>query len=267
MEAHMLEAIATTPLRNIFRFPFQAAKWQERFLLGALLIFAGSFVPIVPTIFVYGYILQITRQAIKGEDLTLPAWSDWNKFLLDGLRGTAVSLVYLLPGLLIFLGGAGIYSASMMAFPLMIGSAEHSGEGARVLPIVLMFFFSFGVLMLSMFLGTLLMFLGALPLPMATAHMITCDKLGAAFRVREWWKLLRVNWLGYGISFVIVAGLAMVLNAAIALLYYSVVLCCLVPFITAPIGFYLSLVSAATFGQTYRESVTLLESRNAMTPA
>lgn len=263
----MPEAIATTPLRTVFRFPFQAAKWQERFLLGSLLIFAGSLVPIVPTIFVYGYVLQITRQAIKGQDLELPAWNDWNKFLLDGLRGTAISLVYLLPGLLIFLGGMGIYFAASMAFPLMLGLAEQSGEEAMVFPIMLMFFLSFGVLMLSMFLGTLLMFLGALPLPVATAHMIACDKLGAAFRVREWWKLLRANWLGYGISFVIVAGLAMVLYTVITLLYYSVVLCCLVPVIMSPIGFYLSLVSAATFGQTYRESVTLLEAKSEVAPA
>jgi hypothetical protein len=207
------------------------------------------------------------RQAIKGQDLTLPAWNDWNRLLLDGLRGTAVSLVYLLPGLLIFLGGMGIYFATSFALPLMIGAAEQSGEEAMALPIMLMFFFGFGVLMLSMFLGMLLMFLGALPLPMATAHMIAHEKLGAAFRLREWWNLLRANWLGYGISLVIVAGLAMVLYTAITLLYYSVVLCCLVPFVTAPIGFYLSLVSAATFGQTYRESVTLFEAKNEVMPA
>jgi hypothetical protein len=126
----------------------------------------------------------------------------------------------------------------------------------------MLMFVGMGILMLSMFLGSLLMFLGALPLPMATAHMLACDKLGAAFRMREWYQLLRANWLGYGISFVIVAGLVAVLYTAIMLLYYSVVLCCIVPFVAAPIGFYLSLVSAATFGQTYRESVTLLEAKN-----
>ena len=76
-----------------------------------------------------------------------------------------------------------VWFATSMAFPLMIGLAEQSGEGAMAFPIVIMFFFSFGVLMLSMFLGTLLMFLGALPLPAATAHMLAHDRLGAAFRV------------------------------------------------------------------------------------
>ena len=45
--------------------------------------------------------------------------------------------------------------------------------------------------------------------------------------------------------------------------YCTVVLCCLIPFVLAPIGFYLSLVSAALFGQTYRESVSMVEAPTA----
>jgi len=84
------------------------------------------------------------RQAIKGQDLTLPAGMTGTGFLLDGLRGIAVSLVYLLPGLLIFLGGMGLYFATSLAFPLMIGLAEQSGEEAMAFPIVLMFFSALG---------------------------------------------------------------------------------------------------------------------------
>ena len=61
----MSEAIATTPLRAIFRFPFQGPRWQDRFLIGSVLVFAGTVIPILPTIVVYGYALQIMRQAIK----------------------------------------------------------------------------------------------------------------------------------------------------------------------------------------------------------
>jgi len=263
----MSEAIATTPLRAVFQFPFQGPKWQERFLIGSALVLAGTAIPIVPTLFAFGYALQVMRQAIKGESLSLPAWDDWAKFGLDGLRGTVVSLAYLLPGLLIFIGGMTIYFVSALILPIAAGMAGEEGNAALALPMMALFFASLGIMMLSTFLGFILLFAGVLPIPMAMAHMVACDKLGAAFRVREWWKLLRANWLGYGISLVVAAGLTMVVYIAVTLFYYSIVLCCLIPLAAAPTGFYLSLVSAAIFGQTYRESISLLEARNKMVTA
>ena len=75
---------AVTLLKEVFRFPFQG-KWRDRFLVGTALTFAGFLVPIVPLIFVYGYTLQIMRQAIEGAELTLPVWDDWNKLGKDSL--------------------------------------------------------------------------------------------------------------------------------------------------------------------------------------
>lgn len=262
----MSEAIATAPLRAVFQFPFQGPKWQERFLIGSALVLAGIAIPIVPTLLAYGYALQVMRQAIKGESLSLPAWDDWGKFGLDGLRGTVVSLAYLLPGLLILIGGMAIYLVSVFVLPIAAAMAEQEGSAALAIPMALLFLASLGIMMLSMFLGMLLMLVGLLPLPFATAHMIACDRLGAAFRVREWWKVLRANWLGYGISLVVAAGLMTVSYIVPTLLYYTAVLCCLVPLIAAPIGFYLTLVSAAIFGQCYRESIMLLEARNELAP-
>jgi hypothetical protein len=253
----MAEATALTPLKAIFRFPFQGPKWRERFLVGSALILAGSVVPIVPLIFVHGYALQIMRQAIRGQDPTAPAWDDWNKFGRDGLRGAVVSLVYLLPGLLVFLGGMAVYFASSFALPLMMGAAGRGRQEAMALTMVTVMFASFAIMMLSMFLGTLLSLVGMLPLPMATAHFIAQDRLAAAFHVREWWKFLRANRLGYFITWTVAYGVAGILMITLAVLYYSVILCCIIPFLTAPITFYLSLVSMALFGQTYRESVAL----------
>ncbi len=94
---------------------------------------------------------------------------------------------------------------------------------------------------------------------MATAHAIKHDKLSAAFRVREWWALLRVNALGYFITWVIVTGLLGILYFVSMLLYSTILLCLFIPLIIAPGSFYVGLVGAALFGQTYRESVDLLE--------
>jgi len=129
----------------------------------------------------------------------------------------------------------------------MIGIAEPKRRGCDGVADRDLFFFSFGILMLSMFLGMLLMFLGALPLPMATAHMLAHDKLGAAFRVREWWEAAARNWLGYGISLVHRGRTAMVLIPAITMPYYSLSSVVSSPFVAPPIGFYPLVVSAATF--------------------
>lgn len=252
----MSEAATITSLKALFKFPFKGPAWQSRFIVGTALILASFLVPIVPAIFVSGYILKIMRQAIEREDLTLPAWDDWGRLAMDGLRVTLISLVYLLPGVIVSFGGMALYFASSLAFPLLMAVVEEGSNAALLLP--LLFFASLAIMFLSLFAGSLLFVLGMIPLPMATAHFAAQDKVAAAFRVREWWPLLRTNKLGYFIAWVIVAGLAAILYLVLMLAYYTVVLCCFIPVLGAPIGLYLYLVSAALFGQTYRESAALL---------
>jgi hypothetical protein len=208
--------------------------------------------------FVYGYTLQIMRQAIEGAELTLPAWDDWNKLGKDGLRGIAVSFVYLLPGALVWFGGMALYFVSMFAMPLAAGK---SGEGEAVFAVL--FLVSVVIMFLSIGVGWLLSMAGAIPAPVATSHMLAHDQLSAAFHVREWWRLLKANWLGYLAAWFVVVGVTGILYLALMILYYTMVLCCLIPFVMAPIGFYLSLVSAALFGQTYRESISMVEAPTA----
>lgn len=260
----MSEAISTTSLRTLFKFPFQGPNWQNRFIIGAVLTLANFVVPIVPGIFVSGYLLQLMRRAIKEEELVLPDWNDWGRLAKDGLRAMLIGLVYLLPGMLVFYGGMALYFISVIGLPLLMSAA---GEGHRVgvtVPL-LMSMFSVGIMFFSVLVGSILILLGAIPLPVATAHFAAQDKVAAAFHLREWWPLLRVNKLGYFISWVIVAGLGGILYFALMLAYYSVVLCCLIPFLSAPMGYYLSLVGAALFGQTYRESLALLPASDQVT--
>ncbi|MBC8253370.1 MAG: hypothetical protein H8E35_05000, partial [Ardenticatenia bacterium] len=57
----MLEETATTRLQALFRFPFQGADWSSRFIIGTGLTLAAYVIPIVPIIFVYGYVLRVMR--------------------------------------------------------------------------------------------------------------------------------------------------------------------------------------------------------------
>ena len=258
----MSEETTTTSLKEIFGFPFRGPGWQGRFIVGAALILASYlffFVPllsIVPWIFVAGYAYQIMRRAAMGEDLTLPAWDNWGQMALDGVRGFVVSLVFTLPALVCFVGGMLLYY--VLTFAMLIPMGLMDDSGGTVLPFLVLTFGSMAIMFLSMFVGWLLMLLGLIPLPMATAHFIVRDELSAAFRLREVWSLLKANKLGYFIAWVVIFGLGAVLYFVLMLAYSSVVLCAFIPFLIAPISFYVQLVWAALFGRTYRESVAAL---------
>jgi hypothetical protein len=202
----------------------------------------------------YGYTVSIMRRAIQGQDLELPAWDNWGKLGLDGLRLLAVSLVYTLPGILVLAAGWFLYMITSFAFPLLMsGASSRGGEGMAALGVLAMLG-SMAIFLLSLFLGFILILLALIPLPAAMAHFVAQDRVAAGFRVREWWPLLRANRSGYFAAWVVVFGLITILNFAIALAYYSVILCCLIPFLAAPISFYVSAVALALLGQTYREA-------------
>jgi hypothetical protein len=166
---------------------------------------------------------------------------------LGGLRYLAVSLVYLLPGIIVMILGMGVYFFTFFS-GTMSAQANDPTAGFFMLGSML-------ILFLSLALGMLLLLLGAIPLPMALAHCAAQKSLGAAFRIGQWWPLLRANRLDYFIAWVNLAGLAAVLYTMTMLAYYSLILICLVIPLSALIGYYLALVFAGLFGQIYRESL------------
>ena len=238
-----------TQLRQVFRYPFQSPDWQSRYWIGVGLIFLGFIIPLIPLLFVGGYFMRVLRGRIRDEELALPAWDDWGNLALDGLRQVLVMAVFMLPGFLVLFGGQVLYFISFFATTI----SASAGDPSNPAPILAMFG-SMGIMFLSLALGTLLMFLGVIPLPMALAHCAAKESLGAAFRFGEWWRLLRANAWDYFIAWVVIAGLAMVLFTALTLAYYTLVLICLVPFLMALIGFYLLLIYGSLFGQVYRDS-------------
>jgi hypothetical protein len=244
------------PLKRLLRFPFQEAQWQGKFVIGSALGLAGSVIPIIPTIFVWGYCLRVMRQAIAGQAPALPQWDEWSDLFRDGLSAFAIGLVYFLPALLVWLVGMGLYFAG--SFYLPFAAATGGDEVEIITQFMLITFGSMAVMFLAMALGTLLMILGAIALPMATAHFVAEGRLGAAFRVRQWWRILKADRLGYFAAWVVVAGIFAVLYAAMMVLYSTMILCVLIPILAAPISFYLFLVGAAVFGETYRDSAAVL---------
>jgi len=249
----MSEKTTLGGLKRFFKFPFEGPDWQKRFVIGAALVLVSSFIPVIPLIFVGGYVVQVMRRVIEGQALELPEWGDWGKLGVDGLRYGVVSLAYMLPGFLVYFGGMGIYMLASMLLPMSMQMMDHGRGNFAVIP--LFFVVSMVILFVSIFLGMILTLLGAIPLPAALAHFVAKDQVGAAFRFREWWPLLWRNKLGYFIAWVLCGGLIGILYYGIMVLYSTMVLCLLIPVLSAPLLFYLALVCAAVFGETYRESV------------
>lgn len=247
------------PLESLLRFPFASERWRNYLLIGTGLIWASFIIPLLPMILVYGYTLQVMRQAIDGEELSLPEWDDWGRLGKDGLWATVVGLVYLLPAFLVFGFGFGLYFLSFFAIPLSAAVAD-SPEPAMGLSL-LFTFGGMGLLMLTFFLGMLLLLLGSIPLPMAVAHVLAQDDVGSAFHWRRIWRMLRSKGMSYLGAWVVVSGLMAISYMLFALGYYTLVLMCFAPLLLAPFLFYGMVVGAAVFGESYREARALLEEK------
>jgi hypothetical protein len=218
-----------------------------------LLTFLNFIIPIVPAVFISGYLLEVMRRAVKGEELVLPDWTDWGRLGLDGLKYILVNLVFLLPGTLIYVAGFGFYFIVTFGFSFGSALAQNSRGFENVF--VPLFLIAMLVFFISLFLGPLLFILGAISLPAAIANLAAEGRLAAGFRLRHWWQALWKNKLGYFITWTILFGLFFILYLVIFLAYITCILCWLIPFLMAPMGFYLGLVYAALFGQTFRDSL------------
>ena len=102
-----------------------------------------------------------------------------------------------------------------------------------------------------MFLGMILSILGAIALPLALGQYVAHGEIRAAFRVLQWWRILKADKLGYFIGWVDVVGLMGVIYFIVMLAYTTLILCCFIPILMAPVSLYMLLVGAALFGQTY----------------
>ncbi len=229
-------------VKALLKFPFREPGWQNRFLLGSALLLANYVIPVIPFIFVLGYVLTIMRKVIQGEEPSLPAWDNLGQIAADGLRGFVAALIYLLPGLALLIGGYLIYFITFIFTPTQT-------EKLSLAPLLGMAFFFIGLLV-----GLILLTLALAPLPAALANLAAKGHLGAAFEVTELWRTIRANPWGYLGAWVLTVGLGYLGYWLVTLTSYTLVLCCLVPLIWAPINFYILAIAGAAFGLFYRES-------------
>jgi hypothetical protein len=250
-----MQPYAYSDLQDLFTFPFRDQLWKNKFLIGALLYFAGLLIPIIPWIFLSGYSMQMMRRIIQENgDPFLPEWNDWNRYLIDGLKQIGVGFIYMLPFITLFFIGYGLMVLPQMIFSIMASSSQSSPPAWEFLfPFVGMaigwIFFGVGM---AGFMSV------GLVLPVSIGHMVATDQFAAAFRIKEWWPIFRANLSGFLVAYVVILGASMVLNIATQILYFSVIFCCLMPFAMSGIMIYLMTVWSTLMAQTYRTGVLKL---------
>ena len=251
----------TSELKHYFRFPFQDRESRSRFVLGCVLMLAGYFFPVIPGLLVYGYALRILQRTATGEAPSMPAWDDWPALLSLGFRGFILQFAFTLPALAVFLVGLAAYFGALIPF-----SIASSTETSVSDPAILLAFVAMLVLFLSVFVGSVLLALGIIPLPACVSHFAAQDRFSAAFRIREWWRIFWANKLGYFVAFVVTSGILGIAYWAFMILYSTMVLLCLAFLVLVPTGVYAMLVGVALFGEAYRDGTETLRKRSEAAP-
>lgn len=259
----MKSAFTTGHLESIITFPFQDKKWKEKFLLGSLFSFLTLvlmptvLLPLIPAAILQGYFGRLLRGiALEGREPFLPDWNRWEQLFLDGFRLLFAGLIFAAPGILLLLLG---YSAIMiLPFTLSFWVSEES------IAFVFLLAASQLVVMALIGLGLLWSLVVAFFYPAAATHLIVKDEFLAAFRISEWWSILRANLSGYLIAFILLIGASSIVGFILNMLYLTIILCCLIPVIISPLTFYLTVFSAGFYGQAYFEGVHPLPENSRM---
>jgi hypothetical protein len=244
--------IQGVPLNRVISFPFRNASSVQRLLILCAVGLAGFLVPILPGLFVSGYMMGILREAVRDGRVEMPAWKEPERLLKDGFFATLIQLVYMAPGLLVLMGGFLLYFTAILFSIPLADSRDGAMPGIFLLGII--FFF------VSLALGPCLMMAGAVPLPIALARYADEGRFQAAFHLRQIARALKANPLGYLGAWLVCLGILSLCYAAYYILYLSIVFCCL-SFLPLIAGFAAGgPIFLAMIGLAYRQGKEVLPS-------
>jgi hypothetical protein len=214
-----------------FTFVTEDPEWIKKVLIGGLFTLACGFLVGIP--FVLGYFSRTLRNVAAGEARPMPEWDDLGGIFSEGLRLTAVYLLYVL-GVVALVAALGC----VVMLPLM----ALSGGGGDVSDA----FGLLGGLGIIAGYGLLMLVLLALAvyLPAAFARAAVRGTVADGFAWRETLGFIRANLGNYLISLVIYL-------LASFLSQFGFLLCCVGIF---PAAFWAYLVLAVALGQTVRLS-------------
>jgi hypothetical protein len=203
-----------------FTYPFQDQDWLKKIGIAGLLMI----VPIVGQIIVLGWALEIVRRVIRRDPNPLPEWSDFGRYLMDGLMLFVVVFVYSLP--LTIVSGVG------QVIPYIATQGSDEETMVTIITVV-----SVCIGCFSLIYGIIL----GLLLPAVGGNFAVKGKLGAAFAIGEIINLIKAAPGAYAFCLLgsLVAGIVSGLG---------VIACCIGVLFTAA---YSMTVQAHLWGQAY----------------
>lgn len=214
-----------------FTFVTEDPDWIKKILIGGVFTLACAVLVGVP--FVLGYFSRTLRNVVAGEERPMPEWDDLGGIFNEGLRLTAVYLIYVLA-----IGAIMAVPLGVMILPLVAYSGGH-GDVSDALGVLggLGVVGFYGLAMLVYLLLTIF-------LPAALARSALRGTVADGFAWREILGFIRANMGNYLITLVIFL-------LASFLAQFGFLLCCVGIF---PAGFWAYMVLAVALGQTVRLS-------------
>ena len=202
-----------------FSFPFQDEGWVKKIVLTAVI----SLIPIIGQLALIGWLVELTRRVIRGDDEPLPDWADFGGILVLGLKMFAIGFVYAIP--LMF-----------MTIPMAIFDALVDSDSAVALYTIVTLCFSCFALIYGLAL--------AFFIPAAVGELAATDNLGAAINPTNIIAHVRAAPSAYLLAFLgtIVAGF---------LSGFGIILCFVGVILTAV---YASAIQGHLYGQAYLEA-------------
>jgi len=252
----MKSTVTLEGVKKAVLFPFTGEKWGTKLLIGSAITLA-IYLPvagIAAAIALAGYFGQIMKRVIVAdEDPELPEWKDWSMLFLDGIKIAGASLIYLLPGVLFMIGGYVLFMVLDLAFAFSRASMNSysSAFPATFVGNIVGMFGGFGLV----WFGLMLMLVGSIFLPPALGNLIAKDKFEAAFRIREWWPVLKANLGGYLLAIALVMGIYTLMIVVASSLFITVILCVLIPFAFCVELYLLGAMTFSLFAVSYRDGV------------
>ena len=251
----MASTVTLEGVKKAVFFPLRGEKWGMKLLIGSALSFASYIIPILPIFPIFGYFWRIMHQIIvKDEDPGMPEWNDWGKLFLDGIKVFGVYLIYLLPALILAIGGYVLFF--VLDFSLVFSATSAGQYSSNAFPSAMIgsaigMFVGIAIAML----GLVLIYVTLIFIPPALGNMIEKNDFMAAFHFKEWWPLFKANLSGYAIAIAIALGLFTLMYILAVALYATVILCFLLPFALCLIFFVFGAVSSSLYAIAYRDAL------------
>lgn len=229
-------------LAEILMFPVKDAEARKHLLIGALVVFASFFIPVIPYLALLGYAALVARQVLRGESPRMVPWEDWGGMLTNGLKLFGVRMIYSLPIIVL------VMPIMLAGFVLPVIAANTNNSDAEILfiliPIITLGAMCF-IVPLSLALGLII--------PAAEIHTVEKGDFAAGFQFKEWWGIFRANLAGFIAAFAIYYIASMLLAIIIQVLLTTVILACLLIIFIPATTAYLALVMYATVAIAYRD--------------